>query len=139
MLTQYFLTINTAGRGMINVTEKLNEFIRTANVGTGLLHVFVKHTSASILICEKADPLVLSDLEIFMQRVAPDNDPDYQHDDEGPDDMPSHVRTMLTQSFLMLPITDNQLNLGYWQGIYLWEHRVKGRERHLVVTVQSAS
>jgi secondary thiamine-phosphate synthase enzyme len=133
---QYQLSITTPGRGMIDVTSELNQFIRTANVSTGLLHVFIHHTSASVVICENASPQVQADFETFMQRISPDNDPDYLHDEEGPDDMPAHVRTMLTQSFLVIPVTDKKLALGQWQNVYLWEHRLTGRDRKLTVTIQ---
>lgn len=136
ILAQHRLKIKTTGRGMIEVTDQLNHFIDTSNISTGLLHVFVQHTSASILICENADMQVQHDLETFMLRVTPDNDPDFKHDAEGPDDMPAHVRTMLSQSFLTLPITNKKLALGQWQSIYLWEHRLLGRERTMVLTIQ---
>jgi secondary thiamine-phosphate synthase enzyme len=98
--------------------------------------VFIHHTSASIVLCENADPLVQEDLERFMQRITPDGHPDFQHDHEGPDDMASHVRTILTQNFLVIPVTNQKLSLGTWQGLYVWEHRLASFERKLTVSVQ---
>ncbi|TAK79322.1 MAG: YjbQ family protein [Gammaproteobacteria bacterium] len=135
MLTQYHFSFSTSGRGIINITDQVAEFVAQANVTTGLCHVFLHHTSASLIVCENADELVQRDLEAFMVRLVPDGDPLYQHTDEGPDDMPSHVRTVLTQSFLMIPITDGKMALGRWQGIYLWEHRLRSHHRKLTVTV----
>ncbi len=137
MLTQYKLEFTTQGRGLIDITEEVARCVAKANVDSGLCHIFIHHTSASLTICENADPLVQSDLEAFMVRLIPDGDSLYQHTDEGPDDMPSHVRATLTQSFLMLPISDYKLALGRWQGIYLWEHRLRSHHRKLTVTVYS--
>lgn len=136
MLTQSQLSFSTPGRSIINVTDKIVELVEKANVEIGLCHIFLHHTSASLIFCENADHLVQRDLEAFMLRLVPDGDALYQHVDEGPDDMPSHVRTVLTQSFLMIPITDGHLALGTWQGIYLWEHRLRTHHRRLTVTVQ---
>jgi len=136
MLTQYHFDLTTPGRGLINITDQVNAFVKQSGVVTGLCHIFLHHTSASLSLCENADDLVLRDLEAFMSRLIPDGDPLYQHVDEGPDDMPSHVRTVLTQSFLMIPITNQVLGLGRWQGIYLWEHRLRSHFRKLTVTIQ---
>lgn len=133
---QYRFSVVSSGRGMIDITETLNEFLSTSKVGTGLLHVFLEHTSASVIICENASPQVQTDFETFMQRISPDHDASYLHDEEGPDDMPAHVRTLLTQSFQVIPITDQRLALGRWQGVYLWEHRLQGRTRYFTVTIQ---
>lgn len=135
MAAQYPLMIKTQGRGMINITHRIADLVAKADVSTGICHLFLHHTSASLILCENADPLVQSDLETFMQRITPDGDPHFQHNAEGPDDMPAHVRTMLTQSFLVVPVTANKLSLGTWQGIYLWEHRLNSFERKLTVTV----
>lgn len=136
MHKQYKLEMTTPGRGFINITDEVAHFVAQAAVTTGLCHIFLHHTSASLVICENADPLVQRDLEAFMLRLTPDGDPLFKHIDEGPDDMPSHVRTILTSSFLMLPITDQKLALGTWQSIYLWEHRLKPHHRKVTVTVQ---
>ncbi len=136
ILTQHFIQFETPGRGLINITTEIARLVEDAAIKTGLCHLFLHHTSASLSICENADPLVLSDLEAFMTRLIPDGDKLFQHTDEGPDDMPSHVRTVLTQSFLVIPVTDHQLGLGRWQGIYLWEHRLRSHTRKLTVTLQ---
>jgi secondary thiamine-phosphate synthase enzyme len=101
-----------------------------------LCHVFVHHTSASLMLCENADPAVRRDLETFMSRVAPDGDPAFTHRDEGPDDMPAHVRSVLTQTGLSIPVSGGRCALGTWQGIYLWEHRLAAHRRQVTVTVQ---
>lgn len=136
MIKQYKLNVATPRRGLINITEEIAAFVVKANIEIGLCHIFLHHTSASLTLCENADKLVQQDLESFMTRLIPDGDPLYQHTDEGPDDMPSHVRTVLTQSFLIIPISENKLALGRWQGIYLWEHRLRNHERTITITIQ---
>lgn len=136
MLAQYHFTISTPGRGIFDVTENIKDLVAQAQVTTGLCHVFLHHTSASVILCENFDPLVHRDLEAFMVRLIPDGDPLYQHVEEGPDDMPSHVRSVLTSSFLMLPITEGKLALGKWQGVYLYEHRIKSHNRNFTITIQ---
>src|SRR5690242_759504 len=135
MVNQYHFSLTTPGRGMIDITEQVKEFVKQAGVSTGLCNVFLHHTSASLIICENADHLVQRDLEAFMFRLIPDGDPLYQHVDEGHDDMPSHVRTVLTTSFLTVPVTDSQLALGRWQGLYLYEHRLRSHHRKMTVTI----
>ena len=135
MLKQHHLTIATPGRGLTNITSKIAEVVAQSNVATGLCHAFLHHTSASLIFCENEDPAVLIDLESFMQRYIPDDNALYQHICEGPDDMPSHIRTVLTQSFLTIPITKKILALGAWQGVFLWEHRLLGHQRKLTVTI----
>jgi len=120
---------------MIDITEKVADFVKQSATLTGLCHVFLHHTSASLVICENADPLVQRDMEAFMSRLIPDGDEIFQHIDEGLDDMPSHVRSILTQSFLMVPVTGGKLALGRWQGLYLWEHRLRGNNRKMTVTL----
>lgn len=136
MLKQYQFELATPGRGMTNITKAITDFVTEAKVEIGLCNIFLHHTSASLLLCEKADPLVQSDLEAFMQRITPDGDPLFQHVEEGPDDMPSHIRSVLTTNFLTIPITNHQLALGAWQGIFLWEHRLRGHNRKFTVTIQ---
>lgn len=136
MIIQTTLTIPTSGRGLINITDDIAAFVTKAAMTIGLCHVFIHHTSASLTLCENADPLVQSDLEAFMQRLIPDGDAIFQHTAEGLDDMPSHVRAILTQSFLMIPIAEKKLVLGTWQGIYLWEHRLRRYQRTLTITIQ---
>jgi len=133
---QYHMSVNTSGRGFFDVTDEIARLVATAGISTGICHVFLHHTSASLVLCENADPLVQQDLEGFMLRLTPDGDPLYQHIAEGPDDMSAHVRTILTQSFLVIPVTEASLALGAWQGIYVWEHRLKGYQRKITVTIQ---
>jgi secondary thiamine-phosphate synthase enzyme len=135
MTQQYFLTVQTAGRGMINITSKVKEYVEQSEMKTGMCHLFLHHTSASLIICENSDHAVQRDMEAFMQRISPDGDPLFEHIEEGPDDMPSHVRTILTQSSLSIPVTHSQLALGTWQGIFLWEHRLLKHKRQVTVTL----
>lgn len=134
-LTQFSFEVPTQGRGMINVTDRVSELVDQANIQTGLCHIFIHHTSASLILCENADDLVQQDLEAFMKRLVPDGDALFKHTAEGPDDMPSHVKSILTTSFLTIPITHSKLALGTWQGIYLWEHRLRAYKRKLTITV----
>lgn len=136
LLTQYTIDITTPGRQFVDITDEIAGLVAKSEIATGLCHLFLHHTSASLVICENADPLVQADLERFMHRLIPDGDPICQHVDEGPDDMPSHVRTILTQTFLVIPITEKRLALGRWQGIYLWEHRLRSHHRKITVTLQ---
>ena len=136
-MVQSEIEITTKGRGTYELTARVAEAVRSARVGTGLCHVFTTHTSASLMICENADPDVRRDLETFMADLAPDGDPRFVHTAEGPDDMPAHVRSVLTASDLTIPIKDGELALGTWQGVYLWEHRRDGHRRRVLVTIQS--
>ncbi|HWM86000.1 MAG TPA: secondary thiamine-phosphate synthase enzyme YjbQ [Kofleriaceae bacterium] len=129
------LTVATSGRGTTAITDEVERVVRAADVGDGLCNVFLHHTSASLILCENADPTVRSDLERFARRLVPDGDPLFQHTDEGPDDMPAHVRTILTQSSLCLPVAGGRLALGTWQGVYLWEHRLSPHRRQVTVSV----
>jgi secondary thiamine-phosphate synthase enzyme len=135
-MTQQTFTVHTRGRGFEDITARVGEIVRAARIETGLCNVFLQHTSASVMICENADPAVRHDLERFMQRVAPDGSPEYEHDAEGPDDMPSHIRATLAGQSLSVPVAQGRLMLGTWQGIYLWEHRTAPHERRVIVTVQ---
>lgn len=132
---QEILNIQTSGRGLINITSLISDVVTKATIITGLCNLFLHHTSASLIICENDDPAVLSDLENFMQRLVPDGDPLYKHIIEGPDDMPAHVRTILTQSSLTIPVTNKKLALGTWQGIFLWEHRLQSHQRKVTITL----
>ncbi|MDH4047354.1 MAG: secondary thiamine-phosphate synthase enzyme YjbQ [Gammaproteobacteria bacterium] len=134
-ISQKELTITTDGRGFYELTGKLQDAVRESGISAGMCHVFVRHTSASITICENADPDVLLDLESFMSRLVPDGDSMFRHTAEGPDDMPAHVRSILTQSDLNLPISDARCALGTWQGIYLWEHRHAAHSRKVLLTM----
>jgi secondary thiamine-phosphate synthase enzyme len=125
--------VGTAGRGLTEITRDVARWVADTRVGSGLLTVFIRHTSASLLIQENADPDVRSDLERFLARLVPDGDPLFVHRTEGPDDMPAHVRSALTHTQLSVPVIDAQLALGTWQGIYVYEHRRRGHRRQLVL------
>jgi len=116
-------SITTSGQGLVEVTPEVVAWVRASGIQTGLLTLHVRHTSASLVVQENADPRVGTDLERFLRRLVPEGDPLFQHDAEGPDDMPSHVRTALTSTSLSIPIADGAPALGTWQGIYLYEHR----------------
>ncbi|HVS78656.1 MAG TPA: secondary thiamine-phosphate synthase enzyme YjbQ [Steroidobacteraceae bacterium] len=129
------LAIRTTGRGFLELTHDIASVVTASGVTDGLCNVFVPHTSASLLAGENWDASVRRDLEAFMSRIAPDGDPRYEHDAEGPDDMPAHIRTALTQTSIVIPVARGKLQLGTWQGIYLWEHRTSPHGRQVVVTV----
>jgi len=135
MVLRDTLRIQTRGRSFESLTERVVEIVRRSGIKEGLCNVFVQHTSASLLISENADPAVQRDLERFMQRIAPDGSSDYEHDAEGPDDMPAHIRSVLTNTSLSVPVVAGRLALGTWQGIYLWEHRHARHSREVMVTV----
>ena len=135
MWKQSTLGVETMGRGTYDVTQKVRDVVNAAGVDTGLCHVFIHHTSASLILCENADPSVRNDLETFMRSTVPDGDAMFHHVAEGPDDMPAHVRSVLTQTSLDIPVTHGRLGLGTWQGIYLWEHRHCGSARHIVIHI----
>ena len=135
-MQQTIISLSTQGRGSYDITSEINNIVQASNTKTGLCHIFVQHTSASIILCENADPAVRSDLETFMLQLVPDGDPMFRHIDEGPDDMPAHVRSVLTQSELTIPIINGQLGLGTWQGIYLWEHRTHAHSRRIIITLR---
>lgn len=135
MIRQVQLEVHTRGRGTVQLTEQLQAVVRATGIRTGLAQVFIHHTSASLIITENADPAVHRDLERVLARLAPDGDPAFEHDAEGPDDMPAHVRAMLTNVELSIPVTGGRLALGTWQGVYLYEHRTAPHRRRLTVTV----
>jgi len=136
MVTQHELRVETNGRGTYDLSADVQSVVRQSGVTSGMCHVFIRHTSASLIVCENADPAVMRDLETFMSRQAPDGDPMFTHTSEGPDDMPAHVRSILTQSDVNLPVRDGSCALGTWQGVYLWEHRQRGHKRTIIITVQ---
>ncbi|WP_455380590.1 secondary thiamine-phosphate synthase enzyme YjbQ [Acidihalobacter prosperus] len=137
MTTQQFkIVVETSGRGIYELTNGLVERLKKITIHTGLCHVFVCHTSASLMLSENVDPDVRRDLEAFMSRLVPDGDPLFRHQNEGPDDMPAHVRSVLTGNDLTLPVKENRLALGTWQGVFLWEHRTGPQHRKVIVTVQ---
>ena len=129
------LSVETPGQGLHDITSQVQSMVRTAAIKEGLCTLFLRHTSASLVIQENADPSAKRDLERWLNRLVPDGDPFYTHDAEGPDDMPSHLKAALTATSLSIPVVDGKLALGTWQGIYLWEHRHRGSRRELVVHV----
>ncbi len=135
MLRQHIssLTIKTTGRELVEITRQVRASVAITGIQQGLATLFVRHTSASLLIQENADPDVRDDLERFFTRLVRDGDPLFVHSAEGADDMPAHVRSALTATQLSVPIVDGSLALGSWQGIYLWEHRLRGHEREVVL------
>jgi len=135
MAHQTILEFATSGRGTRDITDAVAEVVQASGLGCGLVQVFVQHTSCSLTITENADPDVRRDLETILERLAPDGDPAYRHDAEGPDDMAAHARNMLTDTSLTVPFGAGKLLLGTWQGIYLWEHRTAPHRRKVVVTV----
>jgi secondary thiamine-phosphate synthase enzyme len=127
--------VSTLGRGTVDITAEVRATLEASGVQSGLCNVFVHHTSASLILCENADPAVRSDLERFLARLVPDGDPLFEHTSEGPDDMPAHVRSVLTQASIAIPIAGGELALGTWQGIYLWEHRLREHRRRVTISI----
>ncbi len=127
------LEIRTRGKGLYPFTREVAQWVASTGVETGLLTIFLQHTSASLIIQENADPDVVLDLADFFERLAPENDPRYRHTTEGPDDMPSHLRAALTQTHLSIPVIGRRMVLGTWQGIYLFEHRGHSQRRSVVL------
>lgn len=132
---QASIEVPTGGRGTTELTPQVQETVGRADISAGICQVFVHHTSASLVLTENADPDVRHDLEAWLARAVPDGDSIYHHTLEGPDDMSAHVRSVLTQSGISLPVQAGRCVLGTWQGIYLWEHRTSGHRRTLTVTV----
>ncbi len=135
MLRQFTtsLSFDTRGRGLLEITRPVSEWVNGHRLDCGLLTIFVRHTSASLVIQENADPDVCGDLDRFFARLVPDDDPLFVHRDEGPDDMPAHVRAALTAVQLSIPLIGRRLVLGTWQGVYLWEHRARPHRREVVL------
>lgn len=127
------LAFDTRGRALLDITRRVRDWTQAQGFREGLLTLFVRHTSASLLIQENADPEVQRDLERFFARLVPDGDALFRHTDEGPDDMPAHVRSALTATQLSIPLLQGRLALGTWQGIYLWEHRLRAHRREVAV------
>lgn len=134
-ILQKTLSFNTQARQAHEFTRDVQVFVTDSDIDIGLCHLFIQHTSASLMLCENADPDVRIDLETFMQSVAPDGDPMFCHTTEGPDDMPAHIRTLITNVSLTIPITNGHCQLGTWQGIYLWEHRSHSHSRNVIMTI----
>ena len=135
MIEQKTLTHATRGRGTTEITAEIERVVRASGVRGGVCSVFLPHTSASLMLCENADPSVRRDLETIFSRLAPDGDRAYAHDTEGEDDMAAHARSVLTSNSLTIPVAGGRLLLGTWQGVYLWEHRTGPHTRQVIVTV----
>lgn len=129
------LSLNTAGKGLYDVTHKVCDAVRSYDVDEALVTVYLRHTSASLIIQENADPCVQQDLQAWLERLVPEEDALYTHTTEGPDDMPAHIKAALTQTHLNIPLVGGDLALGTWQGIYLWEHREAPHVRELLVSL----
>ena len=127
--------VPTSGQGLYNITTDINAVVHSLKIESGLCHVFLQHTSCSLVIQENADPTAKVDLENWLARLAPENDPQYTHTVEGPDDMPAHLRSAVTKTSEQIPIIRGSLGLGTWQGLYLWEHRRGKYQRNLVITL----
>lgn len=131
----YRVTLSVQGQGLYEVTHKVSQAVVNSGIIDGLATVFVRHTSASLVIQENADPAVQRDLQRWLDKAVPENDPDYTHTEEGPDDMPAHIKGAITATSVAVPVLEGQLGLGTWQGIYLWEHRHRAGQRELIVHV----
>jgi secondary thiamine-phosphate synthase enzyme len=135
MVRRTSFEVATHGRGTYDITERVQRAVAESGIRDGACTVFVHHTSASLIVTENADPLVRRDLDAFMARLVPDGDPLYVHTAEGDDDMPAHVRAVLTQTSITLPVAGGRCDLGTWQGVYLWEHRAARHRRRVSVVV----
>ncbi len=135
MLYQQKLRFSTRGRGTYDISSQVEDCVAKSAIQTGICQLFIQHTSASIILCENADETVREDLDRFMAKLIPDGSPLFEHMNEGPDDMPAHVRTTLTQSSISIPVSKGRCELGTWQGVYLWEHRTNCHKRNIIVTV----
>ena len=131
------LTVRTRGQGLYEITAEVENLLQSGAINNGLCTLLVQHTSASLLIQENADPSAKYDLEQWLNRLVKEDDPHYTHRNEGPDDMPAHIKSALTATSLSIPITSGKLALGTWQGIFLWEHRHTGGERHIAIHISN--
>ena len=129
------LTLNTKPKSLVDITFDVSQHVQNSKILNGLCSLYVKHTSASLIIQENADPAVLKDIESFFNRIAPEDESLYEHNSEGTDDMPAHIRSLLTNTSLSIPIINSKLVLGTWQGIYLYEHRNRGYNRKVIVNI----
>ena len=134
-VTTQILTLHSCPGSMLDITREVDAAVKKSGVACGLVNVFCRHTSCSLVIMENADPTARRDLERYLDRLVPEDDPDFQHQAEGPDDMPSHIKMALTRTCETIPLAGGALMLGTWQGIFLWEHRAKSHRREIVVTV----
>jgi secondary thiamine-phosphate synthase enzyme len=135
MIHNISIPIRTTGDGLFEITPEIQGAIHKSGISSGLCTIFIQHTSASLLIQENADPSAKRDLEAWLKRLVPENDPHYTHVFEGPDDMPSHIKAALTQTSIGIPVVDSELCLGTWQGVYLWEHRTSPHARRIIVNL----
>jgi secondary thiamine-phosphate synthase enzyme len=129
------IIVGTRGRATYEITDRVQRIVAESGVRRGLCNVFIHHTSASLIVCENAAPDVRRDLERFAERLVPDGDPLFHHTDEGPDDMPAHIRTILTLTSVSIPVKDARCDLGTWQGLFLWEHRTSPHSRRITVSI----
>ena len=134
-LHQETVRVETRGKGLNDITQKVARFVSMSGVRTGLCTLFVRHTSCSLVIQENADPAVQRDMQKWLDRIAPEDPKAYEHDTEGPDDMPGHIKAALTATSVSIPVSGGKLALGTWQGIYLWEHRRRGSRREVVLHI----
>ena len=134
-IAKFHLNITTKPRYLNDISIDINKCLKKSKISNGLCSLFIKHTSASLLIQENADPAVLRDIESFFSRLVSEDSSLYEHNSEGPDDMPAHIRSLLTNTSLSIPITDSKLELGVWQGIYLYEHRNQSYDRKIIVNI----
>ena len=132
------LSVRTKGKGTYEITDQIQAVVTRSKIATGTVTVFVQHTSCSLIIMENADPTARRDLQEFFDRLVPENASYFEHDSEGPDDMPSHIRMVLTRSTEVIPVADSRMQLGTWQGIFLFEHRRAAHQRNIIVTVMGA-
>lgn len=135
MLHQQKLRFSTTGRGTYNISKQIAETVENSGIKFGICHMFIQHTSASLILCENADKTVRDDLDAYMSKLVKDGDSLYKHKAEGPDDMAAHIRTILTQSSLSIPVYKGKCDLGMWQGIFLWEHRTSSHKRNVALTI----
>lgn len=131
-------TVPTRGKGTIEITDRVRDVLRDSKLTTGTVTVFCRHTSCSLVIMENADPSARQDLEQYMERLVPEDEPYFVHTMEGPDDMPSHIKMALTRTSEVIPFDQGRLSLGTWQGVFLWEHRASPHQRSIVIQVQGA-
>ncbi|WP_322785253.1 secondary thiamine-phosphate synthase enzyme YjbQ [Thiomicrorhabdus arctica] len=130
------MVFQSPNRGTYNITDEMNKTIIESEIQSGICHVFIQHTSASLIITENADPTVRQDIENWLQRTVLDGDINYQHNDEGDDDMSGHLRCLITDTSQTIPVTNGRLNLGTWQGLFLYEHRTSRFKRKLIISIQ---
>jgi secondary thiamine-phosphate synthase enzyme len=135
MIYNQQLIIETRKRGTYEITDQVQQVVGRSGVLRGLCSVFIHHTSASLIVCENADPTVRHDLEQYAARLVRDGDPSFVHDSEGPDDMSAHIRSVLTLTSLSIPVQDGRCDLGTWQGVFVWEHRTHAHRRRVTITV----